>query len=216
MALSLKKRNLGSYDIEFLVDRSGSMGESEGRKTRWQIVLDWGLVLFPELEKFDDDGATLVLFDDQFEIYENTTFAAIKDIFRAAGPRNSTDTAGVIDLRANDYLDQRLGKKGTSGLFGFGGKKDGPANPKVKPRILLVATDGTPNDLGKLIQVIVAITKRMSAGGLTKDDLVISFIQVGNDDGAKEALDTLNNGLFSIIRDLKEPLRQFALLNDSP
>ena len=35
----------------------------------------------------------------------------------------------------------------------------------------------------------------MTAGGLTKDDLVISFVQVGKCPDAKGFLDRLNNGL---------------------
>ncbi|MBX9952985.1 MAG: hypothetical protein K2Y39_27675, partial [Candidatus Obscuribacterales bacterium] len=75
-------------------------------------------------------------------------------------------------------------------------------NPNAKPRIIIVITDGRPNDQHALQQVIVNATKRMSANGLKKDDLVISFIQVGDDAQAKLFLETLNNGLTEATMDI--------------
>lgn len=196
MALTLKKRNLSKYDIEAHTDISGSMDRKDCKgQSRYAFAQGWVTTLVQEAEAFDDDGPTVGFFDDQLEVFENTTYAKVAGVFKKMGPRGSTDTAQLIRERCGDYLDARLGKKGSKGVFGIGGSKDIPPNPKVKPRIIIVITDGVPNSQPALEHAIIDVTKRMTEGGLTKDDLVISFIQVGYDASAKVFLNDLNKGL---------------------
>jgi hypothetical protein len=196
MALSLKKRQLGNYDIEAHTDISGSMGERDcNGKSRYSHAQGWVERLVQEAEAFDDDGPTVGFFDDQLEVYENTTFAKVGGVFKKMGPRGSTDTAGLIKSRTDAYLNARLGTPGTKGGWLSKGTPGTPANPNLKKRILIVITDGVPNSQSALENVIIDVTKRMTAGGLTKDDLVITFIQVGYNGDAKRFLETLNNGL---------------------
>ncbi len=211
MALNLKKRDLRKYDIEAHTDISGSMDtrdSSTGGVTRYQHAAGWVGTLVEECERYDDDGVTVGFFNDGLQIFPNTTFAKVADKFKRVRPGGTTDTAGLIQARVSDYLDARLGTpavKGTKGgLFGRG-TPDIPAkpgNPNIKPRILIVITDGKPNSQTDLQNVIVGATKRMSKGGLTKDDLVISFIQVGNDSDAKVFLERLNTGLTEATMDI--------------
>jgi hypothetical protein len=189
--LNLKKRNLAIYDIEVLVDRSRSMFTKDcpNGRSRWDHARGWASQLVKEAEAYDDDGVTTGFFDNETTYYENTTFDRVAHVFNEVSPRGSTDTALVIRERCADYLTARLGKPG--GVF----RRGTPANPKQKPRIILVVTDGIPDDQAALRNEIVEVTKRMTAGGLSKDDLVISFVQVGHDEKAKRFLDELNNGL---------------------
>lgn len=197
MALNLKKRDLTKYDIEAHTDISGSMSgtDTPTRQTRLEFAKGWVEKLVQEAAAFDDDGVTIGFFNGSTHVYENTTFDKVASTFRSVSPNGSTDTARLIQERTDDYLDQRLGKPGTKGGFFSKGTPATPADPTTKPRIILVITDGVPDDNDALEDVIVKVTKRMSAGGLTKNDLVISFIQVGNDGKAKQFLDELNNGL---------------------
>jgi len=196
MALSLKKRQLGNYDIEAITDISGSMKERDcNGQSRYAYAQGWVTRLVQEAEAFDDDGPTVGFFDDRLEVYENTTFAKVAGVFKQMGPRGTTDTAGMIKARADAYLNARLGTPGTKGGLFSKGTPGTPANPNLKKRIIIVITDGVPDDQSALERVIIDTTKRMTAGGLTKDDLVITFIQVGYNGSAKNFLETLNNGL---------------------
>jgi hypothetical protein len=196
MALNLKKRDMKKYDIEAHTDISGSMSTKDcGGSSRYSFAKGWVSVLVQEAEAFDDDGPTVGFFDNELQVYENTTFKQVEGVFAQMKPRGSTDTAQLIRERCGDYLDKRLGVKGTKGGFWSRGTADVPADPKTKPRIIVVITDGVPDSEPDLEKEIIAVTKRMTAGGLTKDDLVITFVQVGYAENAKVFLDRLNNGL---------------------
>lgn len=196
MPLNLKKRNLHKYDIEVHTDISGSMSTKDcAGSSRYAHAQGWVSTLVQEAEAFDDDGPTVGFFDDHTKYFENTTFAKVAGVFKTMGPRGSTDTAKLIRERCGDYLDKRLGVKGTKGGWLSKGTPDVPADPSVKPRIIVVITDGAPDSQSALEQEIIEVTKRMTAGGLTKDDLVITFVQVGYAENAKVFLDRLNNGL---------------------
>ncbi len=196
MALNLKKRNLKKYDIEVHVDMSGSMSENDCHGvSRYEHAAKWVSTLVQEAEQFDTDGPTVGFFDHELTVFENTTFAKVASVFKQMAPRGTTDTAKVIRERCLDYLDKRLGIPATKGTLFSRGKPAIPANPNTKPRIIVVITDGVPDDEPALEQAIVGITKRMTSGGLTKEDLVISFIQVGYNGKAKVFLAILNDGL---------------------
>jgi len=197
MALNLKKRDLKQYDIEAHTDISGSMGgtDTPTRQTRLDFAKSWVEKLVQEAAAYDDDGVTVGFFNESTQVFENTTFDKVAGTFKRVSPGGGTDTARLIKERTDDYLDRRLGTPGKKGGFFSKGTPGTPANPATKKRIILVITDGVPSDQDALEDVIVDVTKRMSAGGLTKNDLVISFIQVGNDGQAKQFLDELNNGL---------------------
>lgn len=196
MALNLKKRDLKKYDIEAHTDISGSMSTKDcNGASRYSFAKGWVATLVQEAEAFDDDGPTVGFFDDQLQVFENTTFKKVEVVFAKMGPRGSTDTAQLIRSRCGDYLDKRLGVKGTKGGWLSKGTPDIPADPKVKPRIIVVITDGVPDNEPALEKEIISVTKRMTEGGLTKDDLVITFVQVGYAANAKVFLERLNNGL---------------------
>ncbi|HEY9730379.1 MAG TPA: hypothetical protein V6C89_00615 [Drouetiella sp.] len=196
MALNLKKRNLKKYDIEVHTDISDSMKTRDcNGVSRYAHAQGWVTRLVQEAEAFDDDGPTVGFFDNETVYFENTTFDKVAGVFKKMGPRGSTDTARLIRERCGDYLNRRLGVAGSKGVLGFGRHAAVPANPSTKPRILVIITDGSPNSQSELEQEIIGVTQRMSAGGLTKDDLVIVFVQVGYAQNAKVFLERLNNGL---------------------
>src|SRR5262249_22697388 len=153
--------------------------------SRLEFAKGWVETLVQEAAKFDDDGVTVGFFNGSTHVYENTTFDKVADTFARMSPSGSTDTARLIQERTDDYLNQRLGTPGTKGGFFSKGTPATPADPSTKPRIILVITDGVPDDNDALENVIVKVTQRMKQGGLSKSDLVISFVQVGNDGKAK-------------------------------
>lgn len=193
-------RPLTDFDIEFLLDRSGSMGSSDsatGGQTRWAYGQKTMLVLAEACQKIDDDGISVGHFDCNVQVHENTTPQAMQDIFRRLGPGGSTNTAGALKHRFDAYFERRDGKTVTrkeGGFLGMGGKTvtehQKPAKP-AKPTIILVMTDGTPNSQPQLCDEICAATQKLNSA----DELAVVFIQVGDDRSASQFLKQLDSGL---------------------
>jgi uncharacterized protein YegL len=193
-------RPLTDFDIEFLLDRSGSMGSgdsSTGGMSRWDYGQKTMLVLAEACQKIDDDGISVGHFDDSVQVHENTTPAAMQKIFKQVRPGGSTNTAGALQHRFNAYFERRDGKMVTrteGGFLGMGGKKVTehvkPAKP-AKPTIILVMTDGTPNSQPALCDAICAATQKLNSA----DELAVVFIQVGDDRSASQFLKQLDSGL---------------------
>lgn len=207
MAVRLTKlqrngRPLSDYDIEFILDRSYSMGEkdpSTNGATRWESGRKLLLETATACQEIDDDGISVTIFDDEIITKENTTLEVVSDIFKKTFPRNTTDTAGAVGSRLKAYFARRDGTtatKKTGGFLGMGGKTitetKQPA-ARVKPVILLVYTDGVPNSERALQNVIVEATTKMQS----RDEIAIVFIQAGNNNAATKFLVSLDNNLES-------------------
>ena len=63
----------------------------------------------------------------------------------------------------------------------------------AKPETILVITDGSPDDGQAVEREIIECTKRLR----DDDEMSISFIQIGEDPGAKKYLKNLDNALES-------------------
>jgi uncharacterized protein YegL len=194
MALKLTKRDLHNYDLELLLDTSGSMGTADTPSglTRLDDSKKLITLLIQEMAEYDDDGITIGYFDTSLhQVHENTTVETAKAVLqKARATGGGTNTHQAVGARIEAYFERRFGKA-KQGVFG----KAVPANPNCKPVIIVVVTDGEPNDQAALERVIVDATKRLTAERLTRDVLGISFIQTGGDRNATAALDRLNNGL---------------------
>ena len=176
----LSKLNLDTYDYMLVIDRSYSMITPEGNTTRWKQAHEISKGVANICEKFDDDGIDIILFDDAIKEFNNVTAVKVDDIFRKYGPRGSTDTAAALETALKNYLPKK----------GFFGKK--PANlAGKKPLIVIVLTDGSPNDQRAVKRTIIDATKSISS----REQLGISFLQVGNDNRARKFLKSLDDDL---------------------
>ena len=166
--------DLKNLDIEFLVDKSGSMlvNDCPGGKTRWDYSQETTFALATLAQKYDPDGITVVPFAGSFKVYESTTAAKVGQIYQENSPQGSTNTAAVLKSRLDAYFDRK-------------------AKGGAKSTCLLVMTDGAPDDQQAVADVIVAATKKMDAD----EELAINFIQVGLDPEASKFLTWLDDGL---------------------
>ncbi len=166
--------NLENLDWEFLLDRSGSMVATDcpGNKSRWAYAQETVQALATAVEQYDKDGITVVPFAGSFKVYEGVTSSKVADVFREVSPMGSTDTAKVLQSRLDAY---------------FARKSAGVA----KSTLMIVLTDGEPDDRNAVADVIVAATKRLDRD----EELAIQFVQVGKDRGAGEFLQFLDDGL---------------------
>ena len=169
---------LANVEVAILVDTSGTMRKKDvrgGNLTRLQAVRESAAALADELEKYDDDGITIVRFAGTVELHDNVTRAGDKldNLFEEFRPMGSTNTAGALQKVIDKFLDKRQ------------------AQGNIKPACIICFTDGEPDDKLAVAKVIVDATKRIKS----RDELGILFVQVGSDQDATDYLDKLNSHL---------------------
>ncbi|MBY0550634.1 MAG: VWA domain-containing protein [Candidatus Obscuribacterales bacterium] len=168
--------NLANLDIEFLLDRSGSMLTKDcagGKKTRWEYGRETMTALAGQVQTHDPDGITVCVFARLVRTYDNvTTGARIDTIYKEVQPAGGTDTAKVVGQRLDAYFER---------------KKAG----KAKPLCLFVLTDGVPDDEAELKKVIIQASNRIEKD----EEIAICFVQVGKDEDATKFLKELDDGL---------------------
>lgn len=174
----MNKADLAKSDFELILDKSGSMADQYQGRAKWQYAQEMTIGLARFAEKYDDDGITVVPFSNNYKVFENISHGdeAIANLFKEEEPYGGTDTARVLKARIEDFFTSRA--KG---------------NPKA--RILIIITDGAPNDNDAVGHVIADATKRLSKENIAADQLNIEFIQVGDDAGATAFLKFLDEDL---------------------
>ncbi len=167
---------LENRDYTLIIDKSGSMSTKDkaGGLSRWQIMQESALALANKCEEFDPDGITVYLFSGKFKRYDNVTAAKVGTIFQENDPSGRTDLAAVLADAIASYFQRKA-----SGQT--------PANGEM----ILVVTDGEPDDRKAVMQVILDATQRLDRD----EELAISFIQVGLDEAATKFLKILDDDL---------------------
>lgn len=164
---------LSEFDFVLVLDASGSMAEpvkagDPHSPSRWLSAQESILGLAREIGKIDADGLDVVVFNGVgVQSFSGVTADKVKDVFASCRPASTTPL--------HDALTAALK------LAGKSDKKD----------LVIVLTDGVPDDRAKAAQVIVD-----AANGINQDDeLTILFIQVGDDAGATQYLQGLDDHL---------------------
>lgn len=185
----LKAFDLTKYDFKILIDKSGSMGTNDGtdgniRITRWKQAHNLSKAIAEICNRFDSDGIDVILFDNTVTVYNGVTDAKVDEVFRKNSPGGGTDTDKAIKAALPEYFPSPGGI--LKSLFGGGGKVT-----RTKPVVLIIFTDGEPNDESAVVQAIIDITKKISS----RSEVGISFLQLGNDHNARRFLEKLDNDL---------------------
>lgn len=173
--------NLKDYDIYLLLDKSGSMSTPDGPGgiSRWKQAQEATEALARKAMEYDDDGISVVPFNNSVKVYENTTPESVSKVFAENEPNGGTDTALALKTVLSDYFNKR-------------------DQGNAKPRIIAVVTDGAPNDRDAVANAIVEATKKCQDNGEgDTDELGITFLQVGGDTGATSFLQFLDDELVS-------------------
>lgn len=168
--LGLNMSILTEYNIVGVVDTSSSMLETDmpGGQTRWAYMQESLLGFVRDVEPIDEDGIDLVMFGGtRINSYTSVTSTRAKEIFAETNPRGSTPlTEALIESLE---LVRRSSKKA----------------------IIVVFTDGIPNDKKSVETVIVNAANSIE----TDDQLTFLFIQVGYDKAAGAWLKQLDDDL---------------------
>lgn len=169
--MSLKDR-----DYTLIIDKSGSMSTPDQRagRTRWQEAQESTLALARKCEQLDPDGITVYLFSGRFKRFDNVTASKVAQIFLENDPMGTTNLAAVLKDATDNYF-----------------KRKAAGQTKPAGEIILVITDGEPDDRRAVMEVIISASRQMERD----EELGISFIQVGNDASATRFLKALDDDL---------------------
>ena len=167
---------LENRDYTLIIDKSGSMATKDkaGGLSRWQIMQESTLALASKCEELDPDGMTIYLFSGKFKRYDNVTATKVSTIFQENEPNGRTDLAGVLQDATNNFFQRKA-------------QGQVPANGEI----ILVVTDGEPDDRKAVMQVIIDASQKLDRD----EELAISFIQVGTDEAATKFLTILDDDL---------------------
>ncbi|MGA1474837.1 MAG: vWA domain-containing protein [Prochlorothrix sp.] len=163
-------------DYTLILDKSGSMSitDQPGGMSRWAAAEESTLALARKCEQFDPDGITVYVFSTRFQRYDNVTTETVETIFQTHKPGGITNLADVLRDALTNFLERKV-----RGALNKSGET------------ILVITDGEPSDRMAVAQVIVGASQQLDRD----EELAISFIQVGNDEGATLFLKALDDQL---------------------
>lgn len=185
---------LSEYDFVVVVDKSGSMGETDmpGNRSRWDYMQETVTQLVREVAKFDADGIDLVVFGGrQVDSHQGVTVDKLKEVFAKYSPGGTTPLTEALQAAVK--------------LAGKSDKKD----------FILVITDGVPDNKATAADVI----RQHSHTLQTDDECTFLFVQVGHDGGAAAYLrqldDDLRGAKFDIV-DAKtiDEVEQFSSMGE--
>lgn len=163
-------------DYTLIIDKSGSMStpDQPGGRSRWDAAQESTLALARKCEQFDPDGITVYLFSSRFRRYDNVTSNTVVQIFQENDPAGTTNLAGVLQDATNRFFERK-------------------AAGQIKPggEVILVITDGEPDDRKGVMRAIIEASRRMDRD----EELGISIIQVGSDATATRFLKALDDEL---------------------
>lgn len=178
---SMKTRDCPPVIGAILVkDRApGLMHELFGDKSsisRWQWVAAHALDFANQISPVKPEGFRLILFNQWRDIHDGVAPAQVPKIFY------NTKVGG--DTLLAQFLGEQL-------LQYIGKRKAAAGKTRVKPLAVAVLTDGLPDDKNNLSEIIIHTTKQISS----RDDVTITFLQVGTSNKGESFLADLDNNL---------------------
>jgi uncharacterized protein YegL len=167
---------LENRDYTLILDRSGSMmtADMPGGRSRWLAAQESTLALAAKCEQLDPDGITVYLFSGKFRRFENVTAQKVQTIFQENDPMGSTNLAAVLQHCLDSYFQRKAA-----------------GQTKANGELVLVVTDGEPDDQRAVMKTIIDATRKMDRD----EELGFSFIQIGRDAGATRFLKALDDEL---------------------
>jgi uncharacterized protein YegL len=168
---------LENRDFTLILDKSGSMStKDKPGKSRWVEMQETTIAIANKCETFDPDGLTIYTFGSRFKRRDNCLSNTINNIFKEEEPSGSTNLASVLQDAVNNFFTR---KKANS--------------LKENGEIIIVITDGEPDDKKAVVDVIINASKQLDLD----TELGILFVQIGTDSSARAYLKLLDESLQS-------------------
>ena len=176
---------LSTFDTIFLIDDSGSMAGRSWRETSRAIAS-----IAPICTAHDKDGIDIYFLNaPDSPTYKNITRPdEVQQIFQRVSPGGGTPTGTKLNAILKPYLRECEAKKLNI--------------EAVKPLNIIVITDGVPTDDPE--SVIVSCAKKLDKLDAPAWQVGIQFFQVGEEAGAAEALQDLDDEIENMagVRDI--------------
>lgn len=147
---------------------------------RWLSAQGAIVALAKQCEAFDGDGITVYInpassgSSELFQRYDHLRSDDLDRVFTANIPLDSLNLSAVLQMALDDYFERKAA-----------------GQTKVNGEIVLVITDGEPQDRRAIVKTIVNATQRMDVD----EELGIGFIQIGDDALARGFLTILDDDL---------------------
>ncbi|KAG0126007.1 hypothetical protein HOY82DRAFT_672726 [Tuber indicum] len=189
---------LKTFDTVFVVDDSASMAGE-----RWDQLGQALETIATIATKYDSDGIDIhFLNSPQYDHEHVTSPASVRDLFVSVQPAGITPTGACLDRILREYLDKYADAKAAYTPSTSPGPHPTMYASLPKPLNILVLTDGEPTDDPE--SVIVAAARNLDRLNAPLHQVGIQFIQIGDEEGAREALEELDDALEEIygIRDM--------------
>ncbi|KAI5840915.1 hypothetical protein BZA05DRAFT_242272 [Tricharina praecox] len=195
---------LQRFDTVLVVDDSASMTEHwDATRKALESVATVAL-------KHDQDGLDVYFMNHPEHSAWNVRSAAhIRRLFALVEPSGITPTGECLDDILRDYLDRYAASKNAYTPASSPVSPHAPAL-KLKPLNILVLTDGEPTDDPE--SVIVDAARQLERLNAPLHQVGIQFLQIGDEPGAREALEELDDALAAVhgIRDMVDTTRYSA------
>ena len=166
---------LKGYDTRFLVDDSDSMAGA-----RWTTAKQVMARIASIAVMYDKNGVDVRFFNAYPEDEERLNLDSaekVMSLFENLYPEGSTPTADTLEIELNEYVHEYK------------------ANRRIKGLNLIVITDGAPSPRQDVEGVIVKYARILALQDAPPLQVGIQFVQIGDDKGAKDLLDRLDNDL---------------------
>jgi hypothetical protein len=157
-------RLLASYDIEFILDISGSMKtlDCPGGLSRWDWCGYQAVAIARAVSRYVPYGITVTPFARDYQVYEHANPNMIAQIYDMHEFHGGTRLCEPLTERINSYFRNRAFYKG-------------------RPHLIVVITDGLPNPKPEpemVRQELVMASQQIMMPG----ELSVVFLQIGGDD----------------------------------
>lgn len=179
---------LRTFDTVFVIDDSASMDAF----TRWRDTRAALETIATVATKYDADGIDVYFLNSTQHSARNVRSAdEIRRLFDLVRPAGITPIAACLDRILRAHLD----------LYAAA-RQPGAVTAHPKPLNIIVLTDGEPTDDPE--SVIVAAARRLDELNAPLCQVGIQFFQIGDEEGAREALEELDDALAGLygIRDM--------------
>jgi Mg-chelatase subunit ChlD len=166
---------MSPYQVVLLIDHSGSMNGGLGvgpyDLSRW----GWCRSQITDFSRYCGDrlrgGITLIPFNDSFEVHEHASEKDLEDVFSTIVPSGETDICTPLAEAISSHLDD--------------------PDHENKPVLIVVLTDGLPNQGGSLSKLISQATNALR----NHKEMTITFLTIGQAPEGDELIEHLDNDL---------------------
>ncbi len=145
---------LANHDLAIIVDRSGSMSTQDcpGGLSRWQWCSKQASALAQATAQASS-AITVMFFNHELQIFDNVSPANLPTLFNSYVPAGGTILAAPLVAQLDRYFSKRS-----------------------KPLIIVVISDGIPQDTSVLAPIISNASDSLHYAG----EVTISFLLIGN------------------------------------